>query len=180
MTGARLANVHSGCDWWEPSQMLEFFEASQQVEAALQTELKQQQSQLPPLQPFDDSNEVRELGSPFLTHETHRMRALSTPRAAQVVLKAFPSTPLTADLSHWVVGAERTFDFPSDAAWWPTLLEKVNTLCNYFMRVATWYCVYSYSFRHMLLRKLARRHPSQLVLPSLSLFIVQRLPTLLC
>ena len=44
------------------------------------------------------------------------------------------SLSLTADLSHWVLAAERTFDsFPSEAEWWPGLLEKVaqNTLLTH-------------------------------------------------
>jgi hypothetical protein len=44
------------------------------------------------------------------------------------------SLSLTADLSHWVLAAERMFDsFPSDAEWWPGLLEKVakNTMLTH-------------------------------------------------
>jgi len=108
--------------------MVDFFAAAREVETALQIELEQQSQLASPLDlPSDGYHKAPKLGSPFLTHETHRMRALSTPRAAQIVLEAFPATPLTADLSHWVVGAERTFDFPSDDAWWPTLLQQVRS-----------------------------------------------------
>jgi hypothetical protein len=112
--GARLANVHGGCDWWPPSQLLAFFDAAREVEAALQAE-----------HPRGQTSPFPKLWAPFLAHETHRMRALATPHAAQLVLGHYPGTPLTVDLSHWVVGGERTFDFPSDAGWWPALLQQV-------------------------------------------------------
>ena len=60
-----------------------------------------------------------------VAHETHRTRALATPRTTLLVLDAFPTVKLTADLSHWVIAAERAFDYPSDAAYWPPILERV-------------------------------------------------------
>lgn len=54
------------------------------------------------------------------------MRALATPWAAIEVLKD-PSlgARITADLSHWVLAAERPFNFPADDLWWPECLELV-------------------------------------------------------
>lgn len=100
--GADFANVHGGVDFWSPAEMLEFFRGAKT------------------LQEWE-----RRLIPATISHETHRMRALSTPMAASLVLDAVPGVRLTADLSHWVVGAERLFDFPSDAGWWPKLLQKV-------------------------------------------------------
>eukprot|EP00628_Pelagophyceae_sp_CCMP2097_P018732 CAMPEP_0206844876 /NCGR_PEP_ID=MMETSP0975-20121206/24199_1 /ASSEMBLY_ACC=CAM_ASM_000399 /TAXON_ID=483370 /ORGANISM="non described non described, Strain CCMP2097" /LENGTH=344 /DNA_ID=CAMNT_0054387443 /DNA_START=46 /DNA_END=1080 /DNA_ORIENTATION=+ len=98
--GASLANVHGGVDSWGNEERSKFFDAADDVE--------------------NDS------GLP-LAHETHRMRALSTPWATRDALAAFPKLKLTADLSHWVIVAERAFDFPADAAWWPPLLESVSS-----------------------------------------------------
>lgn len=61
----------------------------------------------------------------IIAHETHRMRALATPATTAMVLKQVAGVKITADLSHWVFAAERLFDFPSDAEWWPDLLEAV-------------------------------------------------------
>ena len=106
--GATLANVHGGCDWWPIETTLEFFGAALELEDELRK-----------------SSAKEGTARPFISHETHRMRSLATPASTQSVLAAYPGLPLTADLSHWVVGAERTFDFPSDATWWPSLLALV-------------------------------------------------------
>mmetsp|Transcript_31613 Transcript_31613/g.100365 ORF Transcript_31613/g.100365 Transcript_31613/m.100365 type:complete len:204 (-) Transcript_31613:212-823(-) len=94
--GAYIANVHGGVDWWSKDEAVDFFKAAVALDAGIP-----------------------------VAHETHRMRALSTPMMTQRVLRSAPGVRLTADLSHWVVGAERTFDFPSDAGWWPALLDDV-------------------------------------------------------
>lgn len=100
--GARLANVHGGVDWWGHEDLLAFFHGARRIQ------------------------EEEAAGVPVVvSHETHRMRALATPTATAVVLKEVAGVKLTADLSHWVVGAERLFNFPSDRSWWPTLLEAV-------------------------------------------------------
>lgn len=100
--GASLANVHGGLDWWEPAQMISFFRGAKRIQV-------------------EEGHSVPRV----VAHETHRMRALATPMAAAHVLREVPDVQLTADLSHWVLGAERLFDFPSDAEWWPPLLEAV-------------------------------------------------------
>jgi len=101
--GASLGNVHGGVDFWGLADRLDFFGRAQEAEARL--------------------------GLP-LAHETHRMRALGSPFATLELLDAWPvdspALTFTADLSHWVVAAERLMDFPADAAWWPRLLGRVS------------------------------------------------------
>jgi len=100
--GASLANVHGGVDWWAPILTLEFFAGARRIED-------------------EESGRVPAV----VAHETHRMRALGNPFTTAMVLDKAAGVKLTADLSHWVLGAERLFDFPSDAEWWPALLQAV-------------------------------------------------------
>jgi sugar phosphate isomerase/epimerase len=95
--GADRANVYGGVDFWSPADLHAFFQGAKRLQET-------------------------EFSGMTISHETHRMRTLATPMAASFVLDAVPGVRLTADLSHWVVGAERLLDFPSDASWWPKLL----------------------------------------------------------
>lgn len=96
--GATFVNAHDGVDTWTPAETLDYFRDAVALE--------------------------RKLGV-TISHETHRTRALATPAATLGVLDAFPTLSLTADLSHWVIAAERPFDYPSDADWWPRVLARV-------------------------------------------------------
>ena len=80
--GARFLNIHDGVDHWSEAQVLEYFGRAVALE--------------------------NEMGLVF-AHETHRTRALATPSTTMLVLDHFPSLSLTADLSHWVIAAERAF-----------------------------------------------------------------------
>ena len=94
---ATLANVHGGIDWWSTATKVDFLRGSAVVS--------------------------EELGLP-MAHETHRMRALSTPWTLADIFKVlddelggalletqggrlspFGLLNLTADLSHWVLAA---------------------------------------------------------------------------
>jgi hypothetical protein len=46
----------------------------------------------------------------LMMHETHRGRILYSPWASLQVMELFPTLLFTADLSHWVVVAERHLD----------------------------------------------------------------------
>lgn len=96
--GALFLNAHDGVDIWTDAETIAYFRAAVALESDLGV---------------------------AITHETHRTRALATPRTTLLVLEAFPTLKLTADLSHWVVSAERAFDYPSDGAWWPAVLGHV-------------------------------------------------------
>ena len=96
--GATMLNVHDGVDIWGDADVLRYFAAAVDIEDSLGL---------------------------VVAHETHRTRALATPRTTLLVLDAFPTVKLTADLSHWVIAAERAFDYPSDAAYWPPILARV-------------------------------------------------------
>ncbi|KAI8608991.1 hypothetical protein BC830DRAFT_1173938 [Chytriomyces sp. MP71] len=74
-------NVHGGCDWWDWDQTHRYFTAV--------TGLQREYPDIP------------------LLHETHRSRILFNPWISRKVLTAFPGLRLTADLSHWVLVAER-------------------------------------------------------------------------
>ncbi len=78
-----LVGCHGGRDAWNWSQCEQFFSAALEAEEAF--------------------------GLP-VGHETHRGRPLYTPWATRDMLAAFPQLKLCADLSHWVVVAERLAD----------------------------------------------------------------------
>jgi sugar phosphate isomerase/epimerase len=78
-----LIGCHGGRDAWSWSQCEQFFEGALEAEKAI--------------------------GLP-VAHETHRGRPLYSPWTTRDLLSAFPDLHLCADLSHWVVVAERLLD----------------------------------------------------------------------
>jgi sugar phosphate isomerase/epimerase len=78
-----LIGCHGGRDAWSWSQCEQFFEGALEAE--------------------------REAGV-LVGHETHRGRPLYNPWATRDLMAAFPDLKLCADLSHWVVVAERLVD----------------------------------------------------------------------
>jgi hypothetical protein len=91
-----LINAHSGCDLWPFETSIEFFKHAISVEK--------------------DKNIL-------ICHETHRGRVLYNPWITRDICRALPSIHLTADLSHFVVVAERVFaDSDKD---WKSCLEVI-------------------------------------------------------
>lgn len=78
-----LCNVIAGCDAWPLAVQRDFFAAALELEA--------------------------ELGVP-LSFETHRGRSMFNPWVTETLLRQLPDLRLTADISHWVVVAERLLD----------------------------------------------------------------------
>jgi sugar phosphate isomerase/epimerase len=78
-----LIGCHGGRDAWSLSQCEQFFAGALEAEMAA--------------------------GLP-VAHETHRGRPLYNPWATRDLMAAFPELKLCADLSHWVVVAERLVD----------------------------------------------------------------------
>ena len=76
-------NCHSGRDCWSMEESCRFFKLMEQV---------QKQSKY------------------TILHETHRGRILYSPWTSLQILEKFPFIELTADLSHWVLVAERHLD----------------------------------------------------------------------
>ncbi|KAJ3306539.1 hypothetical protein HDV03_004668 [Kappamyces sp. JEL0829] len=81
-------NVHGGKDCWSLAEAQAFYHGFAAIE-------KQFESQT-------------------FCHETHRGRYLCNPWQAYPILQQFPHLALTADLSHWVVAAERHLDADHD------------------------------------------------------------------
>ena len=77
-------NIHGGQDSWCWEEVTEYFEGFLLLEAKYRTIL-----------------------SAPLLHETHRGRILYSPWNSLRVMEKFPTLCFTADLSHWVVVAER-------------------------------------------------------------------------
>ena len=73
-------NIHGGQDSWDSDEVLQY---------------------------FNGFLEIEKMHSVQLLHETHRGRILYSPWSSLRVFKQFPTLKLTADLSHWVVVAER-------------------------------------------------------------------------
>ena len=84
-----LINSHSGCDLWPLETSIEFFKHAINIE--------------------------KEKGV-LICHETHRGRILYNPWITRDICRALPSIHLTADLSHFVVVAERVFS-DTDKDW---------------------------------------------------------------
>lgn len=80
---AFVINCHSGCDYWTTEESIQFFNL------------------------FNHEIEFKYDHKFDFYHETHRGRILYSPWSALPILEAFPDLKLTADLSHWVVVAER-------------------------------------------------------------------------
>ena len=77
-------NIHGGQDSWSWEEVTEYFEGFLLLEA-----------------------KYRSILSAPLLHETHRGRILYSPWNSLRVMEAFPTLCFTADLSHWVIVAER-------------------------------------------------------------------------
>ena len=75
-------NIHGGKDSWCWEEITEYFEGFLLLEAKYRTVVP-------------------------LLHETHRGRILYSPWISFRVMEAFPTLCFTADVSHWVVVAER-------------------------------------------------------------------------
>jgi hypothetical protein len=74
-------NIHGGCDYWNWGLVVDYFEGFQLI--------------------------IAEYPTLLLMHETHRSRMMYSPWATHKILIAYPDLRITADLSHWVVVAER-------------------------------------------------------------------------
>lgn len=74
-------NIHGGEDCWSDSEVHEYFTGFRALE--------------------------QKYSGVVMLHETHRGRILYSPWSSLKVMEAFPSLQFTADLSHWVVVAER-------------------------------------------------------------------------
>lgn len=76
-------NAHSGYDGWSPSEALDFYGATLELE--------------------------KQLGV-TICHETHRQRYFGNPWTTRTVLEQLPALKLTCDFSHWVCVAERLLE----------------------------------------------------------------------
>lgn len=86
-----LLNIHGGLDRWSESESDEYFQGF--------LSLQEKYSTL--------ASESASGTAPAMLHETHRGRILYNPWTSLRLLKKFSSLLITADLSHWVVVAER-------------------------------------------------------------------------
>lgn len=102
-----LINAHSGCDLWPADTARAFFTRALAVEAACGLRI---------------------------AHETHRGRILYNAWAARDWLREFPALKVTADLSHFVVVAERVFH-EADADWAAVLREVARACVHIHARV---------------------------------------------
>lgn len=89
-------NIHGGVDAWTWDEQVEYFNGFLALEKRLN--VSRAAEGLPPI---------------TLMHETHRGRILYSPWSTLRIMQNFPSLVYTADVSHWVVVAERHLDcFP--------------------------------------------------------------------
>ena len=97
-----LINAHSGCDLWPAATARAFFQRALAVEAA---------------------------SGILIAHETHRGRILYNAWATRDMLREFPALHVTADLSHFVVVAERVFhDADED---WAACMKEIARACRH-------------------------------------------------
>lgn len=97
--GAIFVNSHSGSDVFSDTEAEDFIRQALDIE--------------------------EEVGIP-VSHETHRRRLFWNPYQTNRLLPKFPTLKITADLSHWVVVCERTFDEHSDPVFWPAMLDLLG------------------------------------------------------
>lgn len=83
MVGCSFATCITGCDAWEESQSIEFFQHA--LEIANESDIT-------------------------LSFETHRSRSFFNPWVTQRIIEQIPTLKLTADISHWCVVCERLMD----------------------------------------------------------------------
>lgn len=88
-------NCHTGRDSFSLSENFELFEKIEKFEEAFR------------LQNPNIS----------ISHETHRQRSLYSPFISKEILEKFSNFKITADISHWIVLAERLMDSSSDKNW---------------------------------------------------------------
>jgi len=100
---AAFINSHSGVDSWSFEESLRFFEEALVIE--------------------------KEEGI-TIVHETHRQRILYNPWVTRDLLKKLPDLKINADLSHWVVVAERLFHDERDDDW-QEIIELVGKHCHF-------------------------------------------------
>lgn len=81
-------NCMGGCDSWDDSQNMEFFERCLEIENRYKI---------------------------TISHETHRGRSLFNPWITLRMLETFPELKLTCDFSHWCVVCERLLDKKDDS-----------------------------------------------------------------
>ncbi|PMX20923.1 MULTISPECIES: sugar phosphate isomerase/epimerase [unclassified Pseudomonas] len=79
----RLCNVMAGCDAWPLEVQYDFFAAALEIGAR---------------------------HSVTLSFETHRSRSMFNPWVTEALIRRLPELRLTADISHWVVVAERLLE----------------------------------------------------------------------
>jgi len=82
-----FATCITGCDAWEESQSIKFFEQAMKIADDYQIDL---------------------------CFETHRSRSLFNPWITRKVVKVLPEIKLTLDISHWCVVCERLMDSEMD------------------------------------------------------------------
>lgn len=107
IAGVVFCNSHSGHDSWSLEESLQFFREAEKI--------------------------AHQAGM-VVTHETHRRRALFSPWRSTEIISAMPDLRVTADLSHWVVVAERIFEDQADAEWFVS--ERV-CLCHILLTYST-------------------------------------------
>lgn len=83
-------NIHGGKDSWSWEETQEYFTGFLALENK-----------------YNQSRAASGLAKVPMLHETHRGRILYAPWTTMRVMQAFPTLLFTADLSHWVVVAER-------------------------------------------------------------------------
>lgn len=91
-----LINVHSGRDAWSETESIHFYQQALEIEASIAVPV---------------------------AHETHRGRVFYNPWVTARMLDRFDNLRLCADLSHWVVVAERLLDDQ------PEIMEQVAKRC---------------------------------------------------
>lgn len=95
-----LINCHSGRDDWKQEETLIYYRKVNEYEK----------------ENFDNFKNENKFKFK-ISHEGHRQRALFTPWITHEILKTFPDLFHTADISNWVVVAERLFNTRTDPEW---------------------------------------------------------------
>lgn len=93
-------NCHSGSDLFNLNQNLNFYQKCE--------------------------NFTKNIKNLSISHETHRQRSLNTAYTSYQILKELHHLPITLDLSHWIVSAERLLSNETDGLYWEDLLKLLE------------------------------------------------------
>jgi sugar phosphate isomerase/epimerase len=99
-----MINVHDGRDDWTLYDSVSYFIKASEFENSLKTDVP-------------------------IVHETHRQRILNNHKITYDVVKICPNVYFNADISHWVVSAERLLKEDTDENW-NTFIDLFGSRCK--------------------------------------------------